>query len=300
VSSPASIPPAPSGPLLAIIGPTASGKTALALELAQRHNGEIICADSRTIYRGLDIGTAKPTPAERAAVPHHLLDLLEPNQPHSAALFKQAAEAAIVGIRSRDHLPILAGGTGLYVDAVLYDYRFPAGVSSSLRHELEQLPQADLVERLQRLDPEVAATIDLRNPRRVIRALELVGQPRIAPRTLPPTTHIIGLDPGMEELERRIATRTQQMLAAGLIDEVRSLIARYSAVLEPFNTVGYRETISYLHGDLTEAELVSLINLHTRQLAKRQLTWFKRNPDIHWAGDTATAAELATKLLAAR
>jgi tRNA dimethylallyltransferase len=226
----------PVGALLAIVGPTASGKTALAIELAQRHGGEIICADSRTIYRGLNIGTAKPTLAEQAAVPHHLLDILEPNQPYSAALFKQAAESAIAEIRARHHLPILVGGTGLYVDAVLYDYQFPAGASSSLRHELEQLPQTELVERLQRLDPEIAATIDLRNPRRVIRALELVGQPRIAPRALPPTTYIIGLDPGMEELERRIATRTRQMLAAGLVDEVRGLTARYSAMLEPFNT----------------------------------------------------------------
>ncbi len=283
--------------LLALIGPTASGKTALALQLAQQFNGEIVCADSRTIYRGMYIGTAKPTPQQQAIVPHHLLDLIEPNQSYNAAVFKRAAEEAVEAIHARHHLPILAGGTGLYVDAVLYDYQFPAGASSSLRKELERLPLAELVERLQRLDPEIAATIDLQNPRRVIRALELVGQPRIAPKALPATTLIIGLDPGMDELERRIEARTQQMLDHGLLDEARRLTERYSTVLEPFSTVGYREAIDYLAGDIPEAKLAPLINLHTRQLAKRQLTWFKRNPDIHWVATPTEAVDLAQAFL---
>ena len=290
--------PADSAALLAIVGPTASGKTALAVELAARFDGEIICADSRTIYRELDIGTAKPSLAELARAPHHLLDISEPNQPYSAAEFKRAATAAVAGIRARGKLPILVGGSGLYLWSVLYDYRFPPGASRSLRAELEQVPPAELVRRLEQLDPERAAAIDLNNPRRVIRALETVGQPRIAPAALPPGTVIIGLNPGLPELERRIAARTAQQLAAGLIEEVRRLLGRYDRSIEPFNTVPYRETIAFLDGDITQEELAQLISRHNRQLAKRQLTWFKRNPDIHWAADAAQAAILAADLLA--
>lgn len=284
--------------LLAIVGPTAGGKSALAMDLARQTNGEIICADSRTIYRDMNIGTAKPTAADRAAVPHHLLDVVAPNQPYSAAEFKQAADEVIAGIHTRGTLPILVGGTGLYVDAVLYDYRFPAGASNALRAELEKLPLSDLVQRLQVQDPDRAATIDLQNPRRVIRALELVGQPRIAPKALPSHAYIVGLDLGMPELEQRIAERTKNMLDNGLVDETRDLIRRYNPILEPFNTAGYREVIDFLQENLKRTELEPLINLHTRQLAKRQLTWFKRNPDIHWFTDAAAAADAVRGFLA--
>ncbi|HUC87213.1 MAG TPA: tRNA (adenosine(37)-N6)-dimethylallyltransferase MiaA [Candidatus Saccharimonadales bacterium] len=286
------------GPLLAIVGPTASGKTALALQLAKEHGGEIICADSRTIYRGMDIGTAKPTVAERAEVPHHLLDIIEPTQSYSAAEFQQAAIAVIEDTHRRQKLPILVGGTGLYLWAVLYAYRFPAGPSTSLRTELQQLPLAELVRRLQQVDPERAAVIDLRNSRRVIRALETAGQPQIAPKALSESSYILGLNPGLAELERHIARRTHQMLTAGLVDEVQGLLARYNPVIPPLNTVGYRETIDFLGDSLGRSQLEPLINLHTRQLAKRQLTWFKRNPDIHWAATTSQAKLLAETFLA--
>ena len=284
----------PLGPLIAIVGPTASGKSALALQIAQACNGEIICADSRTIYKGLDIGTAKPTKEEQTLVPHHLLDLLEPNQPYSAAQFKADALEAIRDIQGRGRLPLLVGGTGLYINAVLYDYSFPAGSSSSLRQELERLPLTDLVARLEKADPERAAEIDLRNPRRVIRAIETAGQPRIAPKTLPDDVLVIGLNPGQSELDRHIATRTRLMLIGGLIEEVQALLSRFDPVIAPLQTIGYAETIAHLHEEITAAELESQINLHTRQLAKRQMTWFKRNPDIHWVTTPTAGLELAT------
>lgn len=286
------------GPLIAIVGSTASGKTGLALQIAQRCNSEIICADSRTVYRGLDIGTAKPTREEQALIPHHLLDLLEPNQRYNAAQFKADALAAITSIHARGRIPLLVGGSGLYINAVLYDYHFPAGSSNSLRRELESLPLTDLVARLQQLDPERAAEIDLRNPRRVIRAIETAGQPQTAPKTLPSNAIIIGLDPGLPELERRIKERTHQMLSAGLGKEVQALMQRFDPVIEPLRSVGYSESIAYLRKEITAKELESQISLHTRQLAKRQITWFKRNPDIRWVTTPAAGLELATDLLA--
>lgn len=288
------------GPLIAIVGPTASGKTDLALQIAQAHQGEIICADSRTVYRGLDIGTAKPTKEEQARVPHHLLDVLEPNQPYSSAQFKDDAIAAISDIHSRHRLALLAGGTGLYINAVIYDYQFPAGASNELRQKLEQLPLGDLVVRLQQVDPERAAAIDLRNPRRVIRAIETAGQPRIAPKTLPDNVLIIGLNPGIAELERRITGRTHQMLTGGLIEEVQGLLRRFDPVIAPLHTIGYAETTAHLHEEITAAELESQITLHTRQLAKRQMTWFKRNPDIRWVTSAEEGLQLATDFIARR
>jgi len=284
--------------LLAVVGPTAAGKTDLALHLAQQFSGEIICADSRTIYTGMDIGTAKPTAEEQRQTPHYMLDVAMPNQLYSAAHFQRDAAAAIATVRERGNLPIVVGGTGLYAWALLYNYQFPAGASQARRAELEQLSLEELVQRLQQADPERAAEIDLQNPRRVVRALETVGQPRVAPRALPATTVLVGLDPGMEELERRIARRTKQMLAAGLVEETQGLIDQYGAVIEPLNTVPYREVIEYLNHEMSEAELPKHISLRTRQLAKRQLTWFKRNPDVQWVASPKEAQKLAATLLA--
>jgi tRNA dimethylallyltransferase len=290
--------PAPLGPLIAIVGPTASGKSALALQIALASWGEIVCADSRTVYRGMDIGTAKPTASEQALVRHHLLDLLPPNQPYSAAQFKADALGAITDIHARGKLPILVGGTGLYINAILYDYRFPAGSSNAVRHQLERLPRAELVARLQQVDPERAAAVDLRNPRRVIRAIETAGLPRLAPKTLPGDARVIGLNPGLAELEQRIATRTRQMLTTGLVEEVQTLLRRFDPIIEPLHTIGYTETIAHLHEEITAVELESQINLHTRQLAKRQVTWFKRNPDIHWVSTVPAGLKLAASFIA--
>jgi tRNA dimethylallyltransferase len=207
-------------PLIAIIGPTASGKTALGLDVAERYGGEIICADSRTIYRGMNIGTAKPTAEEQKRVRHHLLDIRNPDETYSAAEFKRDAQATIADIRSRGKLPIIVGGTGLYVWAVLYDYQFPAGASNQLRRQLQTWPIEKLVRRLIEVDPERAGEIDLMNPRRVIRAIETAGQPRSSQAQLLAGSLLVGLNPDMEKLEDRILARVEAMMMNGLIVEV--------------------------------------------------------------------------------
>jgi tRNA dimethylallyltransferase len=284
--------------LIIIIGPTASGKTQLALELAQQYQGEVICADSRTIYRGMDIGTAKPTAQERALVPHHLLDIAAPNEIFSAQQFKSQATALIGDISSRGRVPFMVGGTGLYAYSVAYDFQFPAGPRTADRAELEQVPLPELVARLEREDPERAAEIDLKNPRRVIRALETMGQPRQKAPALPSNILLLGLRPDMESLNNKIVQRTRTMFQIGLVAEVQKIMAEYGSDLEVLRSPGYAEIIDALAGksSLVEAEL--LINLHTRQLVKRQLTWFKRNPDIHWLEDAAAAEPLVRAFLA--
>ncbi len=268
--------------VIAIVGPTASGKTGLALQLAQKVPAEIICADSRTIYRGMDIGTAKPSLEEQGGVPHHLLDILNPDQPYSAAEFKNDANRLMQDIESRSKLPVVVGGTGLYVTALLYDYEFPAGADNTLRKELEQKELTELQDELRQRDPEAYKTVDTKNKRRVIRAIETIGQPRSRNNRLPENCLLLGLNPSMEELEKRIQKRTKQMLGEGLVSEVKSLANKYGKAVEPLQTVGYREVIEYIEGRHTLEETEQLINLHTRQLAKRQLTWFKRNKDIVW------------------
>ncbi len=267
---------------LALVGPTASGKTALAVDLAEQLGGEIICADSRTVYAGLDIGTAKPTAAEQARVPHHLLDVVSPQETYSAQTFKVAAEAAMADIAARGRIPLLVGGTGLYVYAVVYDYQFPAGPRTQLRVELEHQSLEDLVERLWREDPDRAAEIDLQNPRRVIRALETVGQPRQRQAPLPSNVFLGGLRRPQDVMNKNIVQRTHQMVEAGLVTEVEAVVAKYDSNLEVLKSPGYAEIIDYLRGATTLPQAEELISLHTRQLVRRQLTWFKRNPDIQW------------------
>jgi len=278
-----------SGPLIAIVGPTASGKSSLAMAVARKHGGEIIAADSRTIYRGMDIGTAKPTAADQAEIPHHLLDLVDPDQSYSAAEFKSDAEAEVEAIQSRGRLPVVVGGTGLYIYGLIYDYQFPAGAANDLRDELQKLPLGGLVERLQREDPEAAATIDLQNPRRVIRAIETVGHPRQKAMQLNPKTLLVGLRPLEDQLNKQIVQRTYTMQQMGLASEVIKLIEKYGPETPAFHSPGYAEIIDFLAKRTTLEEAEELINLHTRQLVSRQLTWFKRNPEIQWFATQAEA-----------
>jgi tRNA dimethylallyltransferase len=281
-----------SSTIIAIIGPTASGKSGLALRLAQKYDGEIIAADSRTIYRGMDIGTAKPTLADQAHVAHHQIDLIDPDQSYSAAQFRSAAEAKIKAIVGRGHLPIVVGGTGLYVYGLLYDYHFPAGANNDLRRELEGLPLSELVDRLRREDPETAEQIDLKNPRRVVRAIETVGQTPQSEMRLKSNILLIGLRPPEEQMNKQIAQRTRAMFEAGLIAEVEVLVAKYGPDLEALRSPGYAEIIDFLAGRVDRQQAEELINLHTRQLVRRQLTWFKRNPEIKWF-ETPAEAEVA-------
>jgi tRNA dimethylallyltransferase len=286
-----------STPVVAIVGPTASGKSGLALRSAADHEGEIICADSRTIYKDMDIGTAKPTADDRKKVPHHLLDILEPGVSYSAADFKSDALRSIGTISRRQKIPFIVGGTGLYVYGLLYDYRFPAGETNVNRAKYEALTITELVAELKREDPEIATQIDLKNPRRVIRALETVGQPRQKATALKSNILLIGLNPETEQLNTQIAQRTKAMIQMGLIDEVQKLVQTYGQNSEAFRSPGYAEIIDFLADRTTISEAEALINMHTRQLVRRQLTWFRRNPEIQWYENADVAADRVTSFL---
>ncbi|HET7685285.1 MAG TPA: tRNA (adenosine(37)-N6)-dimethylallyltransferase MiaA [Candidatus Limnocylindria bacterium] len=301
----------PAPPLLAVVGPTASGKTDLALALARFLPVEILVADSRQVYRGMDIGTAKPSAAARAAVPHHLLDLVPPDAPFSLADWLTAARAAVREVGERGRLPLVVGGTGLYISALVDGYDLAAqghdpARRASLAAELGERGLAPLVARLTRLDPAAAARIDRRNPRRVLRALERaeagsVGGPPRAEAYAGPV-RLIGLARPRAALVARIEARAHAMFTGGLLDEVRDLRdAGYGPWLEPMTGHGYREAARHLAGEWTLEEAIRVTALHTRQYAKRQLTWFRRDARIRWldAGDgPADAPELVTAALA--
>lgn len=267
-------------PLLVIIGETASGKSELAMRLAERFDGELICADSWTVRREVNIGTAKPNTEERAAVPHHLLDVVGPCEDFTAAVFKEMAQAAIDDIAARGKLPIMVGGTGLYIDSVLYDYGFlPAG-DRSARKELDEMSVEDLLARIKEQGIELGA-VDARNKRRLIRLIETDGeQPQ--KKQLRPNTFIIGLRTEREQLKERIERRTDTMLDAGLEAEVRQLADRYGWGCEALKGVGYAQWRGYFDGSQTLSETRQKIIKATLDLAKRQRTWFKRNKSVHW------------------
>lgn len=282
-------------PLVVIVGPTAVGKTELALQLAEQVKAEIVSADSRYLYRGLDIGTAKPTPEERARVPHHLIDVTTPDRPWTLAQVQAAALSAIAEIHARAKLPLLVGGTGQYIRAITEGWQAPGGEPPpALRAELEAELRQDglpaLVRRLQQIDPASARQIDLRNPRRVMRALEValttgasfVAQRRKAPPPFAITT--LGLDRPRPILYARIDARVDAMLAAGLVDEVERLAAQgYGWDLPAMSALGYRQIGAHLRGECDLAEAVRRIKHDTRVFVRRQANWFKRtDPRIKW------------------
>jgi len=267
---------------IAIVGTTAAGKTDLALGLAERFNGEIVCADSRTIYRGMDIGTAKPTPEERARVPHHLLDVVDPGERLNAATFKRLAEAAMRDITARGRVPFLVGGSGLYVDAVLFDYQFPAEADAARRAQLEAMSDGELRELLAAEDPAAYERVDLANRRRVVRAIETAGQDRGRRREMRDGTLALGLRTNKEIAQKRITQRVQKMLAEGFLDEVARIGAQYGWDSEAFNVIGYRAFKDVILGTKTVEEGVADFVRGDMMLWKKQLTWFKRNPAIRW------------------
>ena len=289
--------------LLVIVGPTASGKTALSVELAEALGGEIVSADSRQIYRGMDIGTAKATAGERGRVPHHLLDIVDPDQVLTLAEYQALAYRAIDAIAAAGHLPMLVGGTGQYVAAVLEGWRIP-GVApqEALRRELEAVaaeagPQA-LHEQLARLDAVAAARIDYRNVRRVIRALEVcltTGQPiSELQRKDPPPYRVVqvGVTRPRPVLYERIDRRVDAMLDAGLVDEVAALAdAGYGWELPAMTGLGYRQIGQYLRGEVTLDEAAALIKKGTRRFVQQQYNWFRSDdPAIHWVDPQETPA----------
>ncbi len=281
-------------PLVAIVGETASGKSSLAMELALQFNGEIICADSRTIYKGMDIGTAKPSAEERAAVPHHLLDVIDPSQSFSAAEFKTRAMAAVTDIASRGKVPFLVGGTGLYIDSVLYDFAFRPPADPALRAILS----TESVETLQEIVRArgIPMPENNRNPRHLVRAIETGGE-QSSRSSLRPNTLILGLAIDRERLITNVALRVGAMIDAGFIDEVRTLAAMYGWDAPGLQAPGYQDFRPYIAGtcSLEEAK-AAFVHKHL-QLAKRQRTWFRRNADIRHICKKEEAVDLITTLL---
>ncbi len=266
--------------LIVIVGETASGKSSLALQLAQQYNGEIICADSSTVRREASIGTAKPSPAERSLVPHHVLDVVGPNEEFSAAMFKGLANQAIADISGRGKLPIMVGGTGLYINGVIYDYGFLPAVSGSDRQELNMLSNSELLQRIDELGLSTEG-IDTKNNRRLLRFIETGGaQPTM--QELRRNTLVLGLKTDKDILYERIAIRVDEMLAQGLEQEVDGLAKTYGWDCEALKGVGYSQWKEYFLGEQTRAETRDLIVKATWDLAKRQRTWFKRNKSIQW------------------
>ncbi|MBC7962475.1 MAG: tRNA (adenosine(37)-N6)-dimethylallyltransferase MiaA [Steroidobacteraceae bacterium] len=282
--------------LLIICGPTASGKSDLALRLARELDAEIINADSMQVYRGLDIGTAKPTPEQRAEIPHHLIDIVDPDELFSAADFAGAADDAIQDIIARGKRVIVVGGTGLYIRALLkglVDSPSGAGeIRAALQEEAGRFGNAAMLEKLRLVDPELAAGLHPNNLVRIIRALEvqqLTGIPlsryqkehSFSARRY--DTLQIGISVERVELYRRIEQRVERMLAEGLLDEVRGLLAAgFGPDLKAMRSIGYKESTAHILGEQTLEETICLIKRDTRHYAKRQLTWFKADPDIIW------------------
>ncbi len=290
-------------PLVALVGPTAVGKTELSLELAEAIGGEIVSADSRLVYRGMDIGTAKPTPAEQARVPHHLIDLVDPDQVVTLAEYQRLAYAASDGILQRGHVPLLVGGSGQYVRAVIEGWGIPEVEPDwELRSELEAVAQVHGTEalhaRLAELDPVAAGRIHHRNIRRVVRAMEVtltVGKPisQVQRKTAPPYRILqIGLNRPRPVLFQRIDARIDQMLAAGLVNEIRELSKVYDWSLPAMSGLGYRQIGLYLRGKATLEEAVHLIRKETRRFLRQQGTWFRSDdPHIEWFDLEQIAAE---------
>ncbi len=281
--------------LLVVVGETASGKSALAMELARQFGGEIICADSVTVYTGFDIGAAKPSKNDQSTVPHHGLDVADPTTGYSAAAFKYIAEEAIRDIATRGKVPIMVGGSGLYIDSVLYDYQFLSIPNTYKRDVLNTMSVSDLQD-LARSRGINLLGVDTSNPRRMIRALETGGK-RAQRISLRPETCIIGLQMSREELRSRVELRVESMLQAGLEAEVRRLSTRFGWDCEAMKAVGYREWRAYFAGHKTRAEIAVDITAGTMRLAKKQRTWFKRNNSIQWVSDPSEAVEIATTFL---
>jgi tRNA dimethylallyltransferase len=281
--------------VLAIVGPTASGKTALSILLAEKLGGEIISADSRQIYRHLDIGTAKPTQEELTCAVHHFISILNPDQYYNAGEYGTQARTKIEELLKQNKQPILVGGSGLYIRAVIDGFFEGPGKNAEIREQLETEAQTlgseILFERLKKIDPVSAAKMDVTKVRRVIRALEIyytTGKPisdlhSVQEIKIPFETVQFGLEWERKALYHRIERRIDEMIERGLIEEVRGLLDKgYSRDANALNTVGYKEVFDFLDGKITKDEMIRLIKQNTRHFAKRQLTWFRADKRIRW------------------
>lgn len=283
-------------PLVVLVGPTAVGKTACAIQLALRLHGEIVTADSMQIYKGMDIGTDKPTVEERQGVPHHLIDVVTPDKKFNVAMYRDAAQQTIARIHERGKLPIVSGGTGLYIRAILQEFLFPdkgsdAELRKKLQREAEQFGAQYLHDQLASVDSTSAKRIHPNDVRRVIRALEVY---HTTGKTI--TEHIkqakpqqerynavrIGLTRPRKQLYERINNRVDALIARGLVEEVKQLYAQYEFEKTALQGLGYKEIIAYLRGEYSLQEAITTLKQKTRRYAKRQLTWFRRDPHIRW------------------
>lgn len=308
----------PPSPLLVVLGPTGAGKSELAITLAQSFSGEIISCDSIQVYRGLDIGSAKIAPAERHGIPHHLVDVMDLTQELTAGAYSRLAAKAIRDVQSRQHVPILTGGTGFYLRALLVGLSPAPEADKTLRQRLHQCVArrpAVLHRFLHRFDPRAAARIHRNDHQKLIRAVELtLLARRPASHTQDQPRHVltdsnvlkIGLAPSRQRLYERLNQRCTKMFENGLLDEVRSLLAAgYSPDLKPLQSVGYKQALKHLNGAASYTEALIECQAKTRQYAKRQVTWFRRESDVHWLTGfgadpevQAQAVELTHELLA--
>lgn len=282
-------------PLLAIVGPTATGKTELSVRIAQKLGSEIVSADSMLVYRSMNIGTAKPTMAERKGIPHHMIDVADPDEMYNVLIYSRAAGKTLKEIHQRHNLPILTGGTGLYIKAVIDGYNFSEAGSDpelreKLKNECESLGRETLHERLKKIDPETASRLHINDVKRVIRALEVYY---LSGKTLSSSSEkakhtpykllMYGLTMDREKLYTRIEERVDKMISAGLVGEVRDLLhSGYSDNLTSMQGLGYKEIILFLKGKISFDEAIELLKKNTRRFAKRQLTWFGRDSRIMW------------------
>ena len=306
--------------IVCVVGPTACGKTTLGVLLAKRFNGEVVSADSMQIYRGLTIGAAAPTEAEMDGVPHHMIAVADPEEQWSAARYAREAIPIVDDILNRGKLPILVGGTGLWIDAVVKGHGFAAGCAGgAVRKELEARLAAEgvepLLEELRQVDPAAAERLHPADEKRILRALEVyreTGKTITAhneeTRALPPRYDAVWIGlrfADREDMKRLIDRRVDRMAEAGLLDEVRSLLSRgLPRRATALQAIGYKEFLAVLEGEKTEAEALAEVKLRSRQYAKRQLTWLRRNPDIHWVlwegeRDFVRALQVSTEILSA-
>ncbi len=295
-----------------VAGPTASGKTALAIALARRLGGEIVNADSQQVYRGLDVGTAKPTAEERAAVPHHLVDVAEPGEGMDAARFTALADAAIQEVAARGRVPVVAGGTGLYLRALLHGVVAAPGRDPALRARLEEeaarLGRPALHARLAAIDPASAARIRPNDLVRVVRALEIAASGRLASdlhadhafREERYDALLVALDPPRAELHRRIDARVHEMFRGGILDEARALLERFGGALPAKLPIGYAEAVECVRGALPVEEAIRRVQVAHRRYARRQIVWLRREPGVEWVSPPVDVEALARRVVARR
>ena len=282
-------------PLIAIVGETASGKSALSMSLAQQFDGEIICADSWTVYKGFDIGTAKPSKEDQATIPHHLIDVAMGDEGFNVERFKEMAVNAIDDISNRSKLPIMVGGSGLYVDSVLFDYQFLGPPNVELRSELNSLSLEKLKELVKNGNLN-SAGVDMKNKRRVIRLIE-GGHSTPKTWTIRSNTLVLGLKTPLDVLEKRIRSRVEGMVESGFVEEVKSLGELYGWDSEVMKAPGYKAFREYVNGSISLEEATDRFVHRDLRLAKKQRTWFKRNNSIQWITKQSEAVALVTTFL---